>query len=70
MTNEEQILEILKENQKIIKQTYRSAEKTRKYFLYTTILTILMFVLPIIGLVIIIPFFLNSYLGSFDSLLM
>ncbi len=28
MENENQILEILKENQKLVKQTYESAEKT------------------------------------------
>ncbi len=69
MENEEQILEILKENQETLKQTYESAEKTRKYFLYTAIATILMFVLPIIGLIIIIPMFLSSYLKGLDGLL-
>ena len=70
MENEEQILEILKENREILKQTYESAEKTRKYFLYTAIATILMFVLPIIGLIIVIPMFLNSYLKGLDGLMM
>lgn len=69
MENENEILEILKENQKIIKQTYESVEKTRKYFLYTAIATILMFVLPLIGLIVIIPMFLDSYLGSFEGLI-
>ncbi|MEA1936733.1 MAG: hypothetical protein U9N04_01310, partial [Patescibacteria group bacterium] len=62
MENEEQILETLKENQELLKRTYQSAEKTRKYFLYTAILTVLAFVLPLIGLIIVIPIFLNSYL--------
>lgn len=70
MENEKQILEILEENQKILRRTYESAEKTRKYFLYTAILTVLAFVLPIIGLVIVIPIFLSSYLGNIDKLLM
>lgn len=69
MENENQILEILRENQKLIKQTYESVEKMRKYFLYTAIVTVLIFVLPIIGLIIIIPMFLNSYLGSFEALM-
>ena len=69
MENEEQILGILKENQEILKQTYKSAEKTRKYFLYTAIITVLMFVLPIIGLIIAVPIFLNSYLKGLDGLL-
>jgi type IV secretory pathway component VirB8 len=69
MENENQILEILKENQKLTRQTYESVEKTRKYFLYTVIATVLMFVLPLIGLMIIIPMFLNSYIGSFEGLI-
>ena len=69
MENEEQVLEILKENREILKQTYSSAEKTRKYFLYTAIVTILMFVLPLIGLIFVIPMFLNSYLEGFDGLI-
>ncbi len=69
MENEDQILEILKENQKLIKQTCESVEKTRKYFLFTAIATILMFVLPLIGLIIIIPMFLNNYLGSLETLI-
>lgn len=69
MENENQIVEILKENQKLIKQTYESAEKTRKYFLYTAIATILMFILPLIGLIVVVPMFLNDYLGSFEELM-
>ena len=69
MENENQILEVLKENQKLIEQTYESAEKTRKYFLYSAIATVLMFVLPLIGLIVIIPMFLDSYLGSFEGLI-
>ena len=68
MTNEEQILEVLKENQKLIKQTYESAEKTRKYFLFTAIATILLFVLPLVGLIIIIPMFLSSYFEGIGGL--
>ena len=69
MTNEEQVLEITKQNQEILKKTYKSVEKTRKYFLYTAIFTIVMFVLPIIGLIIVIPMFLNSYVGALEGLL-
>ncbi len=69
MENENEILEILKENQELMKQTYKSVEKTRKYFLYTAIVTVLMFILPLIGLIIIIPMFLDSYLGSLEGLI-
>ncbi len=68
MTNEEQILAILKENQEILKAAYKSAEKTRKYFLYSAVITILMFVIPLIGLVIAIPIFMNTYMESLNGI--
>lgn len=69
MTNEEQIINLLKQNQEIMKKTYESAEKTRKYLKYTAIITVVLFVLPLLGLIIVIPYFLNSYLGGFNGLI-
>lgn len=40
---------------------YASSEKTRKYFLGTLIVTLIAFVLPLIGLVFAIPSFLSTY---------
>ena len=37
-----------------------STEKTRKYFLWTLIISIVMIVLPLIGLVFVIPIFLKT----------
>lgn len=51
-----------------IEQIYISVEKTRKYFLWIMWGTIVMFVLPLIGLVIVIPIFISSYAGSFSNL--
>ncbi|MFA6097079.1 MAG: hypothetical protein WC788_05620 [Candidatus Paceibacterota bacterium] len=68
MSNEEQILEMLKHNQAVMEQVYISVEKTRKYFLYSLIITILMFVLPLLGLIIVIPMFLNSYVGALNGI--
>lgn len=48
--------------------TYRSAEKMRKYFLVTMWVTIVTIVLPMIGLALVIPSFINIYtntLGGF-----
>ena len=48
---------------------YTSVEKTRKYFqiiLWVTIITVL---LPLLGLIIGIPLFINSYMSQFDGLL-
>jgi len=43
-----------------IDMIYQSVEKTRKYFLWTMIITIALFVLPLIGLVFAIPMFLRT----------
>ncbi|MDP2676170.1 MAG: hypothetical protein Q8O83_00580 [bacterium] len=43
-----------------INAVYISVEKTRKYFLVTMIVTVVVFVLPLIGLLFAIPAFLSS----------
>jgi hypothetical protein len=48
---------------------FKSAEKTRKYFqviLWVTIITVL---LPLLGLIIGIPMFINSYTSQFEGLI-
>lgn len=40
---------------------YISAEKTRRYFLIVLVITLVAFVLPLIGLVFAIPAFISSY---------
>jgi hypothetical protein len=39
---------------------YRSVERLRKYFLWTLIITLATIVLPAIGLLFVIPYFLRS----------
>ena len=51
----------LAELEEKIEKIYISVEKTRKYFFWTMIITIVLFTLPAIGLVFAIPSFLNSY---------
>ncbi|MCK4799848.1 hypothetical protein KAS31_02625 [Candidatus Parcubacteria bacterium] len=68
MENEEQILKILKQNQEILAKTHKSAEKTRKYILYNVIFTVVVFLLPLIGLVIAIPIFMKTYIETLDGL--
>ena len=48
---------------------YISVEKTRKYFMWTLIISVALFVLPLIGLVIAIPAFMNNYVGSIQGLM-
>ncbi len=49
---------------------YASVEKIRLYFLWTGIITVVLFVLPLIGLAFAIPSFLHTYenIGNLDSL--
>jgi len=47
--------------EKKIDAVFISAEKTRKYILWTVIGTVALFVLPLIGLAFIIPSFINTY---------
>ena len=48
---------------------YISVEKTRKYFMWTLIISVALFVLPLIGLVFAIPAFMNNYVGSLQGLM-
>ena len=60
---EQEILEQFKQQQEKLDKIYKSVEKTRKYFLWTFIITIAMIVLPLLGLIFVIPQFLNIYSG-------
>lgn len=51
----------------LLNSIFNSAEKTRKYFLWTLIITIVMFVLPLIGLVFVLPGFITTYLSTLGS---
>ena len=52
--------------EKKIDEVYVSAEKTRKYFLGVIIVSVVAFVLPLIGLLFAVPSLLSTYadLGS------
>jgi len=47
---------------------YKSVEKTRKYFLWNFIATIVIFVVPLISLAIIIPWFLKILTSTYQGL--
>lgn len=57
---EQEILRKLEEHSQKLDAIYRSAEKTRKYFLWTMIVTVILFVLPLIGLMFAIPSYLDT----------
>lgn len=47
---------------------YASVERTRKYFLWTLIITLVLFILPLIGLFFAVPSFLGSYTETLSGL--
>ncbi|MDP2947619.1 MAG: hypothetical protein Q8N88_05885 [Nanoarchaeota archaeon] len=61
---EEEILKKIAEQEEKINAIYSSVEKTRKYFLWMLVVTVAMIIIPLIGLVFVIPQFLNIYNGS------
>ena len=57
---ENEILKKLDEQGRKIEEIFLSVEKTRKYFLWTLIISAVFVILPIVGLMFVIPQFLNT----------
>ncbi len=51
-----------------IDAVYASVEKTRRYFIITAWVTILAIIIPMIGLVFVIPSFISNYTNILNSL--
>ena len=51
-----------------VNKIYISVEKTRKYFLWTTIITIVVIVLPLLVLAFVLPSFVSNYVGNLQGL--
>ena len=64
----DEVLKKLAELEQKVDMVYKSAEKTRKYFMWTLILSVVFLVLPLIALVFVIPTFLNA-IGGYSDLL-
>lgn len=58
----------LQELEAKIDKIYISVEKTRKYFLWTMIATVAFFVIPLVGLMFVIPSFISTYTGTLQTL--
>lgn len=56
------------EMERKIDEIYVSVEKTRKYFLWTMIITVAVVVLPLIALMFVIPSFLSNYTDTINTL--
>jgi hypothetical protein len=59
--NEEEVKKSLEELNRKVDEIYFSVEKTRKYFLTTLIISVVLFILPLILLGFAIPSFLSTY---------
>ena len=59
--NDEKILKKLEEQDKKLEAIYISVEKTRRYFLWTLIITVAMIILPLIGILILLSRILDIY---------
>jgi type IV secretory pathway component VirB8 len=58
----------LVELERKIDEIYISVEKTRKYIFWTMIVTLVVFVLPLIALMFAIPSFLSNYTDMINTL--
>jgi hypothetical protein len=58
---EQEILNRLQKNEEKLEKIFASVEKMRRYFLWTLIITVLMVLLPAVGLVFAIPKFMDTY---------
>ncbi|MFH1822172.1 MAG: hypothetical protein ABH830_00555 [Patescibacteria group bacterium] len=65
---EEEIIKKIDEQGIKIDAIYKSVEKTRKYFLIILWVSIICFVVPLIGLIFVLPSFMSSYLGGLEGL--
>jgi hypothetical protein len=60
---EQEILEKLKNQEQKLSEIQTSIEKIRSYLFWTMVITLAFIILPLIGLLIAIPKFLNTFTG-------
>jgi len=65
---EDEIFKKIEAQDRKLDEIYSSVEKIRKYFLITLVITLAAVVIPLIGLMFIIPQFLNTLSGSYLGL--
>lgn len=61
LMNDQELRDRLKSLEEKIEKIFVSSEKTRKYFLWTLIISVAVFVLPLVGLLFAVPSFLSAY---------
>jgi hypothetical protein len=63
-----ELIKKLEEQQQKIDAIYISVEKTRKYFKWTMIITIIVIVLPLLASILVIPAFISSYTSALSDI--
>ncbi len=66
---DEEVIKRIDEQGIKIELIYKSVEKTRKYFLLIIWISVIAFVVPLIGLIFVVPNFLDSYMGNLNGLM-
>jgi len=61
---EEEILKKIEAQDKKLTEIYDSIEKMRMYFLWTLIVTVVVIILPLIGILLVIPKFISTLGGG------
>lgn len=64
----DEILEKIKEQENKLDAIYKSVERMRKYFLWTLIITVATIVIPLIALIIILPWFLKVITSAYSGI--
>ena len=62
----DEVLKKLAELEAKVDAIYKSAEKTRKYFMWTLIISVVLFVLPLVALIFVIPQFISALGPNLD----
>ncbi len=57
---EPELIRRIDELEKKVDAVYKSAEKTRKYFFWTLVISIAVIILPLIALIFLIPYYLKT----------
>lgn len=64
-----EVKKILDEHSAKLDKIYRSSEKTRRYFFWTMMISIAVIVLPLIGLLFLLPKFLQAFTSAYAGLI-
>ena len=64
--NDQEIINKLAEQEKKMDEIYKSVEKTRKYFLAIIIISVVAFLIPLLGMIFVIPSLMDTYNSALD----